>query len=59
MSELIAQPAIEPRAGADRPRLADLAASRLAVVDLPVVVLGFLAGVLYLVNLTVSGYANT
>jgi 4-amino-4-deoxy-L-arabinose transferase-like glycosyltransferase len=59
MSELIAQPAIEPRAGADRPRLADFAASRLVAPDLPMVALAVLAGALYLVNLTVSGYANT
>jgi 4-amino-4-deoxy-L-arabinose transferase-like glycosyltransferase len=59
MSELIAQPAIEPRADAEGPRLADLAASRLAALDLPIVALAVLAGVLYLVNLTVSGYANT
>lgn len=59
MSELIAQPAIEPRADAEGPHLAELAASRLAVIDLPMVSLAVLAGVLYLVNLTVSGYANT
>src|SRR6266566_4430280 len=59
MSELIAQPAIEPRADAERPRLADLAAARIALLDPPMVALAVLAGALYLVNLTVSGYANT
>ena len=59
MSELIAQPAIEPRAAAGRPRFIDLVAGRLATVDLPMVALAVLAGGLYLVNLTVSGYANT
>ena len=59
MSELIAQPAIEPRAAAEQPRLADSVATRLALLDLPMVALAVLAGALYLVNLTVSGYANT
>jgi 4-amino-4-deoxy-L-arabinose transferase-like glycosyltransferase len=59
MSDLIAQPAIEPRADVERSRLAHLATSRLALVDLPMVALGVLAAALYLVNLTVSGYANT
>jgi len=59
MSELIAQPAAQPRVDHDRPRLADLATSRLAAPDLPMVALAVLAGVLYLVNLTASGYANT
>lgn len=59
MSELIAQPAIEPQVDLDRPRLADFSASRLATLDLRMVALAMLAGALYLVNLTVSGYANT